>query len=134
MLLLRTPLASKVLFILWLVALLAVIVGSLLPAEVLDRVDPAQAYLTDKEQHFLAYFGLALFPPLMMLGRRSSWLLAASMLAVGIALEFLQRLTPDRAFEIGDMVADGLGVGAGMLLSWLILTWTTPGSASRQTA
>ena len=113
----------RALLFLWVFSLVAVIVGSLLPSAVLDRVDPAQAYLNDKQQHFLAYLGLALLPPLAFYGRRSSWFIAASMLLLGIGLEFAQRLTPDRTFDYEDMKADGLGVLAGMLLSWLFSVW-----------
>lgn len=109
------------LLICWLISLVAVIVGSLVPNAVLDKLDPAQPFLNDKQQHFLAYLGLALLPPLAALGKRSGWLIAASMLPLGIALEFAQRLTPDRQFDLADMLADGLGVAAGFLFSLLLL-------------
>ena len=39
------------------------------------------------------------------------------MVFLGVALEFAQRLVPSRSFEIADMVANALGVLAGIVLA-----------------
>ncbi len=41
---------------------------------------------------------------------------ALGFIALGIALEFIQRATGYRSFELWDMVADG----AGVLIGWLL--------------
>ncbi len=43
--------------------------------------------------------------------------IAIGLIALGIALEFVQRWTGYRTFEVADMLADGIGVMAGWLLS-----------------
>lgn len=46
--------------------------------------------------------------------RQRIWL-AIGMVALGIALEYAQRATGYRSFEVADMVADALGVAIGWL-------------------
>jgi glycopeptide antibiotics resistance protein len=41
----------------------------------------------------------------------------AALIALGIALEFAQRMTEVRAFEVADMIAGALGATAGWLLA-----------------
>jgi VanZ family protein len=43
--------------------------------------------------------------------------LAVAFVALGIALEFAQRETGYRTFEIADMVADSVGVAVGWLIA-----------------
>jgi VanZ family protein len=45
---------------------------------------------------------------------------AAAAVPLGVALEFAQRLVPGRSFEVGDMVANTLGVCAGLALAALL--------------
>jgi VanZ family protein len=69
--------------------------------------------INDKFEHFAAYLVLAFLPALHE--RRPA--LAATLLGaivMGVALEFLQRLSPGRTFEIADMVADTIGVLSGL--------------------
>jgi len=102
--------------IVWLAAAIAVIVGSLLPQSslpmrALDRLD-----ISDKVLHFAAYAVLAFLPAL-----HERWpAVAAALLgavALGVLLEFLQKLSPSRSFELADMVADVSGVVCGLLLA-----------------
>lgn len=68
--------------------------------------------LTDKQLHFLAFAGLAL--PLGWV--RPSWVLVLIPLALlyGAAIELLQPAV-GRSAELADLVADGLGILAGVL-------------------
>jgi VanZ family protein len=69
----------------------------------------------DKAQHMLAYGGL-LFWFAQIHARRSARLLIAVLLvALGVALEYVQGWTGWRDFSYGDMAADACGV----LLGWL---------------
>ena len=70
----------------------------------------------DKLGHLAAYAGLMwwfaqLYPTL-----RSRLIWAAAFVALGVGLEFAQRATGYRSFELADMAADALGV----LLGWLL--------------
>ena len=69
----------------------------------------------DKYLHALAYSALMLWFASLYTGPARRLLLAAALVGMGIAIEFLQGLTDYRTFEIADMVADAVGVGAGWL-------------------
>jgi len=45
--------------------------------------------------------------------RRARIAYACGFIAMGIAIEFLQRMTGYRNFEVADMLADAVGVGLG---------------------
>ena len=69
----------------------------------------------DKLGHLAAY-GLATLwfaQPYTAL-RQRIWL-AVGMVALGVGLEYAQRATGYRSFEVADMVADALGVAIGWL-------------------
>lgn len=101
--------------LLWILAILAVVVGSVLPSysgpiRMLDRLP-----LSDKTEHFLGYAALAFLPALH---ERTRFIIAAGLGAIllGILLEFVQRYTGWRDYEVADMVADALGVVAGLAI------------------
>jgi VanZ family protein len=107
---------KNILRALWLVAVMMVVVGSLLPAdsasiEALDRLG-----ISDKIEHFLAYFVLVLLPAIHE-RRRFVAGCALGAVALGIALEFVQLYSPGRTFEIADMLADAAGVVCGLIVS-----------------
>jgi len=69
---------------------------------------------SDKVGHFIAYGGLMFWFCLLYRHARTRLAYAAGFIAMGIAIEFLQRATGYRSFEVLDMVADAIGV----LLGW----------------
>ena len=71
----------------------------------------------DKLGHFAAYGLVTLWFAQCYTGLRQRVALAVGMVALGIALEYVQRATGYRSFEIADMVADGVGVAIGWLLA-----------------
>lgn len=82
----------------------------------------------DKLGHLAAY-GLVMLwfaQPYTAL-RQRIWL-AIGMVALGVALEYAQRATGYRTFEVADMVADALGVAIGWLAAPPrlpnLLSWT----------
>jgi len=99
----------------WLLALLAVIVGSLLPSESSPIQTLARLAISDKVEH-LGMYGLLAFLPSLRERRRVVIASALAAIAFGVGLEFAQLLTGWRDFEIGDMVADTLGVCFGLAL------------------
>jgi VanZ family protein len=71
----------------------------------------------DKFGHVLAY-GSAMFWFCQLYARLGTRLAyAAGFVAMGIALEFVQRALGYRSFEVLDMVADAAGVAAGWLIA-----------------
>jgi VanZ family protein len=110
------PRQRRWLRILWFAAVMAVIVGSLLPGSSLPIQTLGQLHVNDKVLHFAAYAVLAFLPSL-----HERWpAVTATLLgaiALGVVLEFLQKLSPGRNFEVADMVADTCGVLCGLILA-----------------
>jgi VanZ family protein len=69
----------------------------------------------DKYGHILAYTMLMFWFAQIYPGQRARITWAGAFVAMGIGLEFLQRLTSYRTFEIADMLGDALGVSVGWL-------------------
>lgn len=69
----------------------------------------------DKIGHVLAYATLMMWFLQLYAGLPRRLVLALAFVALGIALEFVQRDTGYRTFEIADMVADSVGVAVGWL-------------------
>ena len=82
-------------------------------------------FLWDKLDHFTAYFGLALLATLGWGLKRSLVWVFLAVLAMGAGLEGLQALV-GRDAEWGDMLANGLGALAGMILAALYLAVPRP--------
>jgi VanZ family protein len=110
------PRERRRLRILWLAAVIAVVVGSLLPGSSYPMQALGELHVSDKILHFAAYTVLAFLPALH---ERRPALTAALLGAVclGVLLEFLQRLSPGRNFELADMAADAGGVLCGLVLA-----------------
>jgi len=71
----------------------------------------------DKLGHFAAYALLMHWFAQIYSSRGSRWPWAIGLVALGVALELIQRWTGLRTFSYSDMVADSLGVGIGWLLA-----------------
>jgi VanZ family protein len=71
----------------------------------------------DKLGHLASYGLVTLWFAHLHTGLRQRVWLAVGMVALGIALEYAQRATGYRSFEVADMVADALGVAIGWLLA-----------------
>lgn len=96
---------------LWIAALVAVIVLSLIPPPPM-RV-PAG---TDKLEHFLAYAALSAYAAMLFARRRMQALVAAGLIVLGVGLEVAQAtLTDSRMADSADAFANTLGVLAGLL-------------------
>ncbi len=113
----------------WIAVVLATAAGELLP----DSSPPLKLVggINDKVLHFGAYALIAFLAAVLF--RRSLALLCAGAAALlGVVLEFVQILV-HRDFEIGDMVANTLGVLAGLGFAALIgavKTRSAPGAPS----
>lgn len=68
----------------------------------------------DKYGHVIAYATLATWFSQIAATRRTLLVHAAGFVVLGVVLEGLQALTPDRQFEVPDMLANTLGVALGL--------------------
>jgi len=73
---------------------------------------------SDKLGHFLAYGLLMFWFGLLCRSRNVRIAYAAGWIALGVGLEFAQRATGYRSFELADMAADALGVLAGAVAAF----------------
>jgi VanZ family protein len=73
----------------------------------------------DKLGHFVAYGVLAYWFCQFYFGRTRVLYLVA-FVALGVAIEFAQRATGYRSFELADMAADAVGVAAGWAAAALL--------------
>lgn len=99
---------------LWLVAgwmlVLLVIYLSLAPSP-----PPLTKNQGDKLEHILAYAALMSWFVNLYAEMTPRMRIAAGLIALGVGLEFVQRWSGYRTFEVADMAADAVGVAAGWL-------------------
>ncbi|MGE5647004.1 MAG: VanZ family protein [Acidobacteriota bacterium] len=105
--------------LLWLVAIAVVAAGELLPGNSRPMEWIGASHISDKLLHFSAYTGLA-FIPVLGFRLRAGLVAAASMILLGIALEYGQTLVPGRSFDSADMAANAAGVFLGASIGLLI--------------
>ena len=100
----------------------AVFVLSLIPLD----VDLGEG--RDKVAHFVAYGGMAFWFAMLFAGRARQLGCALAFAAMGVGIEYLQRMTGYRTFDIADMVANGIGAALGFALAQTplanALAWT----------
>lgn len=95
----------------WLVLVVFILVGSLVPVVAIPQ---ATSFLTDKLQHFGAYFLLGLLALSATRITTHMMILFLSSFLLGVVIEFLQPLT-GRYFEVNDMIANSAGMFAALL-------------------
>jgi VanZ family protein len=111
--------SSRLLYLLWLLSILLVVTGLLMPAA--SPVMRAIGLLPvgAKALHFCAYTWLALLALLAIKHRPLAIMAALSTILLGVVLEFGQKLVPGRGFEIRDMFINGAGVLTGFVIGIL---------------
>lgn len=81
--------------------------------------EPAWIEINDKVAHFIGNFGITGLIYIAALCRRW-WPLAGIVLAYSLGIEVVQSFLPSRVFSLWDMVANGAGVVAAIILmQWL---------------
>jgi VanZ family protein len=105
-----------VLLALWAVLICCVVIGSLLPAASPVMVAIGRLHIWDKLQHFGAYLALSFLPVIGFRDKRRGIVAGLSMFVLGTLLEGGQHFSPGRAVELGDVLANGVGVSCGALL------------------
>jgi VanZ family protein len=93
-----------------------VVIGSLSPAASPVMTDIGRLHINDKAMHFGAYMALSLLPVIGFGDLRSGLRAGLSMFLLGVLMEAGQHFSPGRAVELGDVIANGAGVGCGALL------------------
>lgn len=101
----------------WCIALAITITGSVLPGDsaavrvilLWDRADLAA--------HFAGYTALGYLPTLVET-RRTCIALGAFAIGLGLVLEVVQTVVPNRSFEWIDFAVDAAGVLAGAAVGW----------------
>ena len=119
---LREPSKRTALLAVWAVLIGCVVIGSLLPAASPVMVAVGRLHINDKVQHFGAYFALSFLPVIGFRDRRRGLMAGISMFLLGVLMEAGQHFSPGRAVELGDVVANGVGVSCGTLLGLPIRT------------
>jgi VanZ family protein len=71
----------------------------------------------DKGAHFIAYGSMTFWFAMLVRGRLRQAGIALAFVAMGVAIEFLQRMTDYRTFEVADMAANAIGAGLGWALA-----------------
>ena len=100
---------------LWMLMIMAVVAGSLLPARGLP---PVLFDGFDKVQHLLGYALLSAYAAMLFARMRARALAAAGLVALGIGLEIAQgMLTASRQADIADAMVNALGVLAGLAVT-----------------
>ncbi len=99
---------------LWLLAVLAVIVGSLVPGGSAPLHALSLLRVNDKMQHFVAYAVLACLSA-WMASRPFALRTGLWLVALGALLEILQLLVPGRSCDWLDGLSDAAGVATGAL-------------------
>ena len=89
----------------------SVVVLSLIPID----VDLSEG--RDKLAHFIAYGSMTFWFAMLCRGRLRQVGIALGFAAMGVAIEFLQRMTGYRTFEVADMAANAIGAGMGWTLA-----------------
>jgi VanZ family protein len=107
--------------ILWAALICSVVIGSLAPAGSALMVAIGRLSINDKVMHFCAYAALSLLPLIGFNDRRTGLGAGLAMFFLGILMEAGQHFSPGRAVELGDVIANGAGVGCGVLFASLIL-------------
>jgi VanZ family protein len=85
----------------------SVVVLSLIPLD----VDLSEG--RDKFAHSIAYGSMTFWFAMLFRGRLRQIAIALAFAAMGVAIEYLQRMTGYRTFDVADMAANGIGAALG---------------------
>jgi VanZ family protein len=119
---LREPSNHTALLAVWAVLICCVVAGSLAPGSSSLMVALGRLHIWDKLLHFGAYLALSFLPVIGFRDRRRGLMAGLSMFLLGALMEAGQHFSPGRAVELGDVVANGVGVSCGALLGLPIRT------------
>jgi VanZ family protein len=108
--------SEKLSIILWLVILVGITAGSLVP----KMSPPGEQFGIDKILHAFFFLLLAALPLYGIPERKTALLVALSVAPYGYLLEYMQRSVPGREFSALDLIANNLGALAGLFIGGII--------------
>jgi VanZ family protein len=89
---------------------LFVIMGAITYLATTGSEYPVVRDISDKANHLLAFYVLALFVDFSFPEKKLGFLKISSLLTYGLLIEVIQSFLPDRTASFLDLVADGIGV------------------------
>ena len=101
---------SKLVVFVWIISIGTVSYLSLIPTAEL----PFDFRWSDKLFHASAYLWLSVLPFFGFTNAKKALMAAILMIPLGIGLEIIQALIPERLFSLGDMIANSLGASIGI--------------------
>lgn len=105
----------------WWRAVLALLLALITWLALTPAPPPEAGLLWDKLNHFAAFASLAVAG---FMGFQRRWVpVGLGLLAYGGLIEVLQSFTPNRAAEWVDLLADGIGIGLGLVLAATLARW-----------
>ncbi len=109
------------------IGVLAVTLLSLAPQDIMPETG-----IWDKLQHAMAYTALAICGVVGFPERRPLLIVSVGLIALGCGLEVAQATVPGREPNIGDGIANVVGVAIGLTTAWIgnMLAGASSGSAS----
>jgi len=107
---------TRALRLIWLAALAAVVVGSVLSAQSAAMRLIDRAGINDKVEHFTVYAILAALPSLDRFRCRRLGATIVALFFLGALLEFAQLFSPGRTCDWHDLLANSCGIFAGVAL------------------
>ena len=108
------PLFRRILLALWILAIAAVVIGSLEP-----RLAPTDRLSLDKLVHLAAYAVLGWLPAMAFIRRGRVFAAAGAMVAMGGLIELAQDFVPGRSSGVGDFLANAIGVILGVGIAFV---------------
>jgi VanZ family protein len=106
----------RVLTVVWGLLVCGVAAGSLLPASSPEIVAVSRLHVNDKVLHYVAYLVVSMLPVAVFPNAKAGMRAGLSMFVLSLVLEALQRFSPGRAVQAGDIVSNAAGVACGVLL------------------
>jgi len=99
----------------WALLLITMIITSIVPG---NGLFPSEAMHGDKVFHFITNSVATMLPLIFIANRRPAVCLAGSVPVLGFILEYMQRGISGRTFSPEDLIANNLGVIAGVLIGF----------------
>lgn len=103
-------LMRAVLFVVFCVAIVSVIVGSLSP-----QLAPPSGHVIDKMIHASAYFSLTCLGYVIFTSTRMRWTMVFFLFCLGATIEVLQGIIGGREASVWDQLANSTGIALAMI-------------------
>lgn len=106
---------QSLIFAFWVIAIISMIVGSILPQTALHVNNPY-----DKLLHFSAYSFIALIPAFTLRTKKQIILVAIFLFIIGSSVEIAQSFVPGRSASYFDGLANAMGIISGSFAGYFL--------------